>query len=122
MREGLTGELGKVETALVEGAPHLRLSGECDVYTSTTLREQVETLLGRGHCRLVFDLERVTFLDSSILTIFLAAHRHVVSHGGEVVLLCRGGFVRRLLTLLEMDRLLKVRTPEEWRMETAAVN
>ena len=47
---------------------------------------------------------------------------NAVPLGGEVVLHCRAGFVRRLLGLLEMDRLLRICTPEEWRQHVAAVN
>jgi anti-sigma B factor antagonist len=122
MRNGISGETGKVEVTLVDGAPRIRLVGECDVYTAPALKGEVGSLLDRGLYRLVFDLEAVTFLDSSILSIFLAAHRRAADASGEVVLLCRPGFVRRLLNLLEMDRILKIRTPEEFRRDLAAVN
>lgn len=122
MFEGTEGEIGKVETAMVEGAPQIRLIGECDMATAPVVQRLVEALLGGGHTRIVFDLQQVTFLDSSVLRIFLNARRETVPAGGEVVLLCRPGFVRRLLTLLEMDRLLRICTPEEWRQHVAAVN
>jgi anti-anti-sigma factor len=118
----LSSEVGRVEMASVEGARHIRLIGECDVYTAPAVHEQVCTLMRRGETRIVFDLEHTTFLDSSILRIFLTARRHTLSSGGEVVLLCRPGFVRRLLGLLEMDRLVRICTPEEWRCRTAAVH
>lgn len=121
MRVGIENGFGKVEVRLVEGAPHIRLSGECDMYLAPTLEEQLASVLDGGHNRVVFDLERVTFLDSTILRIFLSARRAIPRVGG-VVLLCRPGFVRRLLTLLEIDRLLTVCTPEEWRQQTAAVH
>jgi len=121
MQHRACGEPGKVETALVEGATHIRLLGECDMMVAPAVHEQVDRLLARGDARIIFDLEHVTFLDSSILSIFLMTRRTAPS-GREVVLLCRPGFVRRLLTLLEMDRILRVCTPEEWREQTAAVN
>ncbi len=115
-------EFGKVETTRVEGAPQIRLSGECDVYTAPLVQAEVRQLLDRGEIRIIFDLERATFLDSSILRIFLGARREANPLGGRVVLLCRPGFVRRLLSLLEIDRILTVCTPEEWREQVAAVN
>jgi len=122
MRNGIaSGEAGRVETVLVEGAPRIRLVGECDVYTAPAVRAQLSAMLAEGQARIIFDLECATFLDSSILSIFLSAHR-IVGSAGEVVLLCRPGFVRRLLALLEMDTLLKIQTPEEWRSAVAAVN
>ncbi|HEU4753516.1 MAG TPA: STAS domain-containing protein [Armatimonadota bacterium] len=122
MHYGPGSEIGKVETVRVEGAWRIRLLGECDACTAPAVQAHVEALLGRGESRLVFDLEHVTFVDSTILRIILGARRQLAPDGGEVVLLCRPGFVRRLLGLLEMDRLLRILTPEEFRRQVAAVN
>jgi len=120
MHHGARNLIGKVETVLVEGARHIRLMGECDVTLVSPLEEHVRGVLEGGQGRVIFDLERVTFLDSSILGVFLSARR--AAPAGQVILLCRPGFVRRLLSLLELDRLMQVCTPEEWRQQTAAVN
>ena len=120
MQNGARHVIGKVETVLVEGAPHIRLIGECDMSLVPDLQEHLSAVLDGG-ARLVFDLERVTFLDSTILNVFLQARR-ASPPGGEVLLLCRPGFVRRLLGLLELDRLMTICTPEEWRQRTAAVH
>src|SRR5687768_2223332 len=114
-------EAGLVEMTTVDGAPRIRLLGECDIQTAPAVQEHLRAIMERGGSRVVFDLEHVTFLDSSILRIFLAVRR-ALPPGGEVVLLCRPGFVRRLLGLLEMDRLLTICTPEEWRATTIAMN
>lgn len=121
MQELRASEVGRVETVCVEGAPRIRLLGECDIYTSTTIQEHLQTQLDRGATRVIFDLEHVTFLDSSVLRIFLDA-RQSLRPAGEVILLCRPGFVRRLLTLLELDKVLRIRTPEEWRAQVAGVH
>jgi anti-sigma B factor antagonist len=122
MQESAGSEVGRIEATLVEGAPQIRLIGECDMATAPALQAMVDALLTQGQSRIVFDLQQVTFLDSSVLRIFLNARREAIPLGGEVVLLCRPGFVRRLLTLLEMDRLLRICTPEEWRDHVAALN
>ena len=122
MQTGSRNLRGRVELALVEGAPHIRLVGECDLETAPAVQELLSHLLENGESRIVFDLQRVTFLDSSILSIFLIAYREAASAGGEVVLLCRPGFISRLLILLEMNRLVRVCTPEEWRQQIAAVH
>ena len=119
MEYGPGSEAGRAEIGSMEGARCIRLAGECDVYLAPQVSEHLETLLTTGVSRIIFDLENVTFLDSSILSIFLTARR-AAPGGSEVVLLCRAGFVRRLLGLLEMDRILQVCTPEEWRRQIAA--
>lgn len=121
MQELRTSEVGRVETVSVEGAPQIRLLGECDIYTATTIQEHLQAQIDRGSRRIIFDLEHVTFLDSSVLRLFLEA-RQTLRPTGEVILLCRPGFVRRLLTLLELDKVLRIRTPEEWRAQVAGVH
>jgi anti-anti-sigma factor len=122
MQVGSTRLGGRVETVDVEGAAQIRIHGECDISTMATLEAQARELLEGGDTRIIFDLEDATFIDSSILRVFLAAHRRLAPLGGEVVLLARPGFVRRLLHLLEIDRIIRVCTPEEWREQTAAVH
>jgi anti-anti-sigma factor len=122
MQHSVSSEPGKVETANVEGAYHIRLTGECDLQVAPVLSQHVRALLERGEFRIIFDLERVTFMDSSVLGIFLDARRETIRAGGEVVLLCRPGSVRRLLSLLELDSILKICTPEEWRESTATLH
>jgi anti-anti-sigma factor len=121
MRRAGENVFGKVETLNVEGAPHIRLTGECDISVAPTVQEHLVALMETGSSRLIFDLEHTTFLDSSILRIFLGARR-AAPRRTEVILLCRPGFIRRLLSLLELDQLLQVWTPEEWRERTAAVH
>ncbi|MFN3652094.1 MAG: STAS domain-containing protein [Armatimonadota bacterium] len=115
-------ESGRVEIALVDGSPRIRMTGDCDISMAHSLAEHLEVLLETRPSNLVLDLEMVTFLDSSILRLFLAARRELEPSSVPVVLLCRPGFVRRLLSLLELDQLLHVCTPEEWRQKVASVH
>lgn len=108
------------ESVRVEGAPMIRMAGECDLEIAPAVRELIEAAVASGQLRIVFDLERVTFLDSTVLGLFIFAREKVLPDG-EVVLLCRPGFVRRLLHLLQLHEIMQVLTPEEWRAQTVAV-
>ena len=103
-----------IRTILEGEVPRICMTGEMDVSTVPELERQVAQQLDWGRTRLIFDLDQVTFLDSSILRILLGAHRRASASGGEVVLLCGPGFVRRLLFLLEIDRIVRVCDPKEW--------
>jgi anti-anti-sigma factor len=114
---------GRVETELEDGErPRIRLRGECDISTVPELEAHVGRQLSWGQYHLLFDLTEATFVDSSILRILLGAHRQATAQGGEVVLLCGPGFVRRLLFLLEIDRIVRVCAPEDWRETASTVN
>lgn len=111
---------GRIETLLEEEVPRIRLLGECDISTVPELEEHVGKQLRWGKNHLVFDLSEATFVDSSILRILLGAHRQATAAGGEVVLVCGPGFVRRLLFLLEIDRIVPVCAPEDWEQRARA--
>ncbi|MEV7802802.1 STAS domain-containing protein [Microbispora sp. NPDC088329] len=51
----------------------ITLSGELDVLTVSTLREQVAPLLARPATRLLFDLESLRFIDSAGLRVLIDA-------------------------------------------------
>jgi len=63
---------GDVVVVLVEG--------EHDIYTVPTLRDRLEEARGRGG-GVVVDLNRATFLDSSVLGALLDARRHAQEAG-----------------------------------------
>lgn len=115
-------QASSIETILDGEVPCIRLAGELDVSTVPELEQQVARQFEWGQVRIAFDLMNVTFLDSSILRILLGAHRRAHAAGGEVVLLCGPGFVRRLLCLLEIDRIVRVCDPEEWSDAAPVVN
>ena len=43
----------------------LQVTGEVDVYTAPTLREQIQELAAKGAVHLIADLGRVDFIDST---------------------------------------------------------
>ncbi|TDB89512.1 anti-sigma factor antagonist [Actinomadura sp. KC216] len=55
------------------------LNGELDVATAPQLRERLAAVLGEGADHLVLDFARLSFIDSSGLSVLTAAHRLV--HG-----------------------------------------
>lgn len=113
-RQGL--ETGAVRTVEGAGGRRIQLRGECDLHISAEVRSAVRSELDAGARRVIFDLSAATFLDSSVLSVFLIARRGLYERydSGEVVLLCREGFIARLLHLLEMEQIFRICTPDEW--------
>jgi anti-sigma B factor antagonist len=62
----------------------VRVEGELDLATAGELWAAVERAVGDGG-RLVFDLSRVTFIDSSGLGVLIRAHQLLDGHGRLVV-------------------------------------
>jgi anti-anti-sigma factor len=75
-------------------AAHLIMpSGELDLATIAPVRDEVDAAIARGATTIVFDLEHVTFLDSSALAVFAYAARLV----GSVQVVHPNAFARRVI-------------------------
>jgi anti-sigma B factor antagonist len=57
--------------------------GELDLSTVSEVRAQLEELTSAGFCRVILDLRRTTFLDSSGVRVALDAHTAAAADGAE---------------------------------------
>lgn len=83
----------------------LEVAGEIDVYTAIRLREAIVAAIDEGHIRLVVDVEKVQFLDSTGLGVLVGALKRVRSDGGSLDIVCTHS---RLLKIFEITGLDKV--------------
>ena len=75
--------LAPLIVAVLEGAPNVvTLDGELDIATVPVLRAHLRTLTGdvELHC------DRLTFVDSSGLSLFVDAHQACAARGDDLVL------------------------------------
>ncbi|MFY7961238.1 MAG: STAS domain-containing protein [Elsteraceae bacterium] len=73
-------------------------------------RELLKTVELDAGKSLVFDMNDVTFVDSSALGMLLIAHEEAKKTGGLIVLRKPQGQVRRTLEVASMDSLFKIET------------
>jgi anti-anti-sigma factor len=83
------------------------LQGELDLNNAWELREVLEQECGGRPARLVLDLSRVSFLDSTTLHVLLQARKLLRDWGG-VVLSAPNAAVRRTLAVCGFDGVLTV--------------
>ncbi|MCW2668985.1 MAG: anti-sigma-factor antagonist [Frankiales bacterium] len=93
--------------AVVTGAAAtiVALSGDLDLSTAPALREVLLDLVGQP--LVVLDLERCTFLDSTVLGVLVAASRRMADEGGALVGVGAQGIVRNALRVTRMSELLQ---------------
>lgn len=95
----------------------VRVAGELDVRTAAAFRDQVdEWFLASDHRRLVLNLSRVTFLDSTGLGALLGRLRRVRDAGRQVVLVPPSGVARTVLDVAALGRAVPI-----YRSERAAL-
>ncbi|MDL5198646.1 STAS domain-containing protein [Streptomyces sp. ALI-76-A] len=99
--------LSVVSTA-TDGIRVLTLAGEIDHDTGQALRQALDAS-GAPRPRIVVDLSRVTFMDSTGINIFVAAHRTLTDAGGWIRLAAPGESVMRTLQIVGVDAVIDCR-------------
>jgi stage II sporulation protein AA (anti-sigma F factor antagonist) len=91
-----------------DGIRVLTLAGEIDRDTGQALRQALDAS-GAPRPRIVVDLSRVTFMDSTGINIFVAAHRTLTEAGGWIRLAAPTEAVMRLLQIVGVDAVIDCR-------------
>ncbi len=74
----------QLERRIVESVAVLDVSGELDIYTSPKLKTAIQDLLSEGHARLVVNLMKTTYLDSTALSVLTMALKQARENGGDL--------------------------------------
>lgn len=88
--------------------PVVRLTGDLDHATVHAVRAATQTLLDAGHRDLIFDLEAVTFLDSSGIGMCVTHHKILRARGGGLRLSNVSARVLSMLTMTGLDRVFQL--------------
>lgn len=85
---------------------------ELDADNAAELKREMLPLL-ESRTRVVFDLSRLRFMDSSGLGVFLSCLRRLSAKGGDLKLCCVAPPVRAVIELVRMNRILELHGTRE---------
>lgn len=106
-----------LDLELIQDTLVARPSGELDLGVAGYFRSALEEALDRGPAKnLVFNLERVSFIDSSGLGVLLGRYKRITRNGGNVSIVSPQPQVRRVLDLSGLLRIM-----DEYPSETEAL-
>ena len=88
--------------ALPDSPNVLSLEGEIDLHVSPSVAATLATMIAGHPARIVVDLSRTTYVDSSGLAILIAAMQKVEEYGGKLTL---AGINENVRSIFEMARL-----------------
>ena len=97
-----------VATNVLDGQVVLQLAGELDSLTAPRLRMALDDLRNRRVSTLVFDLAKLTFIDSSGFHELVVALKRQREVGGEVVLRGPSPWTRRVLEIVGLSQILTI--------------
>jgi anti-sigma B factor antagonist len=97
----------------------VELVGKIDrLKDSIALKSHINTLLDSGSLKVALSLSKVTYLDSGALNVLIYAHNALKKKGGALVLIQPNEYVRDVLEVVGLDKLVKIyQTDEEFKNE-----
>jgi|SRR5699024_25856 len=87
---------------------HLNLSGEIDAYTAPELKEALLPLTSRSGTQVEVDLQKVTYMDSTGLGVFVSALKSSKENGSQLILVNLQERVRRLFKITGLDEVIDI--------------
>lgn len=86
----------------------LEFTGEFDAFNLGPTAKAIDEMIDRGEARLIFQLKKLTFLNSSALGYLIKARKKARAAGGDAVLAEPSRFVRKLLATVGLDKLFSI--------------
>jgi len=98
----------QIDTSTKGDAVLVTLAGRFEFGTRQDYKQVIAQIVQDGYLRLVLDLEQVTFLDSSALGLLLLTDQKFKLKQGTVGLVNPTGYVRQVLELANLPRVIPV--------------
>lgn len=86
-----------------EGVELVGLEGDLDFHSSPLLRGELQTLAQRQPSRILVDLQKVSYIDSSGLATFVELFQKMKRYGGKLVLFNLAVGVRSVFEIAKLD-------------------
>src|SRR3954447_4792932 len=79
------------------------VSGEIDLFTAPEFKQRMSAPIDEGRSRLIVDLTRTTFIDSSSLGVLIGAHRRLKLRGGTLIVVCDNEAISKTFKITGLD-------------------
>jgi len=96
------------ETSELDDGYHVELSGELDISSSSSVESRLMELERREPQRLLLDLRRVNFIDSTGLSMIINADGRAKKAGRRLTIVSGDGVPRRILRTVGLEDRLDV--------------
>lgn len=95
-------------TATPSKTETLALDGEIDLHRSPEIKDLLQPLIQRKVPRILLDLSRVTYMDSSGLAVLIEALQQVFGYGGKFGLFGLQESVRNIFEIARLDQVFDI--------------
>jgi len=91
----------------------LSLSGRLDAYCATEVEKKMDSLIEAGQPCLVIDLDKLEYISSSGLRVFLAALKKTRKQQGDIKLACMKPFIKEVFDIAGFSQLFNIFDTQE---------
>ena len=97
-----------VSYSMVDGVFILQPAGEININSLTETRNKVESFKIEQYNKIIINLEKVSFFDSSGLGYLVVLIKQVKMNQGNIVFCAPNNLVRRLLNTIRIDKYVNI--------------
>ncbi len=98
----------KARSERLDGTHVILLEGEADAFTAPVAKDALENALRAEENVIVIDLTGVTFIDSTMLGIFIDASRLLRARGGVFGIACADEHIKKVFRITGLDGVIQV--------------
>ena len=85
----------------------IEIEGDIDFSISQKLKEELLTIINKGKSKLIMDLGKVRYIDSSGLEVITSTQSKTNSAGGDVYLVCSDPSIRKIFDITGLDEYIR---------------
>lgn len=106
----ILGMMGKIDINCRDehGIVIIDLSGQLDIYNSGELQRLIDAYMARGLKQFILNLEKVTYLDSSTISVFLNSNKKLESMEGKFMLAHITGAPKEVFDMAKLHEVFDV--------------
>ena len=102
----------KIEQKQKDQIEFFELDGELDFHTSPEFREKLQELMQKQVKKIIINLKKVTYIDSSGLATFVEVLQKTKRYGGQLVLTELAPAVRSVFEIAKLDKVFSLTDSE----------
>ena len=103
-----------IEDTAVDSDTHvIELGGEVDLYTAPEFKERLLKLIEEGKTRLVVDLTKATFIDSTTLGVLVGGVKRLRPTDGSLALVCTDPSIIKIFEITGLDRVFPIHSTRD---------
>ncbi|HHW30329.1 MAG TPA: STAS domain-containing protein [Clostridiaceae bacterium] len=99
----------KIRKEMLEHSTNVYLSGEVDIYTSKSFKEELNNIVDSTKLDLVIDFKDLSYIDSTGLGILVGALKKVKQNNKEVYITNIKDSIKKLFVITGLDKLFIIK-------------